>query len=221
MRHGLRSLWNHDDHGDHDHGGGRRHMRRHGRHHGFGEFGGSADGESGRGLGRGRKLGAGDLQLVILALLAEKPRHGYELIKELDERSGGFYSPSPGMIYPALTYLDEIGHATVEAEGTKKLYRITDAGKAHLDANRPLAESMLAQLGRIASKMDRVRRAFAGEPAGDVDGDEDARRMEGELLQVRRNLRAILHEGSRASVEEQRRIAAILRRAIDEIAAAK
>jgi len=157
------------------------------------------------------------LQLVILALLAEKPRHGYELIKELDERSGGFYSPSPGMIYPALTYLDEIGHATVEADGTKKLYSITDTGKAHLDANRPLAESMLAQLGRIASKMDRVRRVFAGDAAGEAESDEDARRMGEDLLQVRRNLRAIVHEASRAPADEQRRIAAILQRAIDEI----
>lgn len=210
MHHRLEQFWDR---------GGRRHMRRHGRHHGFGEFGGFNEG--GRGLGRGRKLAAGDLQLVILALLEQKPRHGYELIKELDERSGGFYSPSPGMIYPALTYLEEIGHATVEAEGTKKLYRITDAGKAHLDANRPLAESMLAQLGRIASKMDRVRRAFSGESAGEPEGDEDSRRMESELLLVRRNLRAILHEGAAASIEEQRRIAAILRRAIDEIGAGK
>jgi DNA-binding PadR family transcriptional regulator len=192
-------------------------MRGHGRHRGFGEFGGFGDGDSGRGLGRGRKLAAGDLQLVILALLAEKPRHGYELIKELDERSGGFYSPSPGMIYPALTYLDEIGHATVEADGTKKLYSITDTGKAHLDANRPLAESMLAQLGRIASKMDRVRRVFAGDAAGEAESDEDARRMGEDLLQVRRNLRAIVHEASRAPADEQRRIAAILQRAIDEI----
>jgi DNA-binding PadR family transcriptional regulator len=218
MRYGLRSLWNHDH--DHHHGD-RRHMRGHGRHRGFGEFGGAGEGDGGRGLGRGRKLTAGDLQLVILALLADKPRHGYELIKELDERSGGFYSPSPGMIYPALTYLDEIGHATVEAEGTKKLYRITDTGMAHLAANRPLADSMLAQLGRIASKMDRVRRAFAGDAAGEAESDEDARRMGEELLQVRRNLRAILHEGSRAAVEEQKRIAAILRRAIDEIGAGK
>jgi len=210
MHRRLEQLWNH---------GGRRHMRRHGRHHGFGEFGGF--GEGGRGLGRGRKLGSGDLQLVVLSLLNEKPRHGYELIKELDERSGGFYSPSPGMIYPALTYLEEIGHATVEAEGTKKLYRITDAGKAHLDANRPLADSMLAQLGRIASKMDRVRRAFSGDTAADAEGDEDSRRMEGELHQVRHNLRAILHEAAAATVAEQRRIAAILRRAIDEIATGK
>jgi DNA-binding PadR family transcriptional regulator len=193
-------------------------MRRHGRHHGFGEFGG----EGGRGLGRGRKLAAGDLQLVILALLEQKPRHGYELIKELDERSGGFYSPSPGMIYPALTYLEEIGHATVEADGTKKLYSITDAGKAHLGANRPLAEGMLAQLGRIASKMDRVRRVFSGDPApGEGESEDELRHMADELVQVRRNLKAILHTGAHVPLDEQKRIASILRRAIDEIGSGK
>ena len=88
----------------------------------------------GRGFGMGRKLASVDLQLLILRLLEEKPRHGYEVIKELDERSKGFYVPSPGMVYPALTYLEEIGHATVEAVGTRKLYSITEAGKQHLDA---------------------------------------------------------------------------------------
>lgn len=217
MRYGLGRLWHGEGHHHEDHHHGRRHMRRHGRHHGFGDFGG----EGGRGLGRGRKLAAGDLQLIILALLDQKPRHGYELIKELDERSGGFYSPSPGMIYPALTYLEEIGYATVEAEGAKKLYSITETGKTHLAANRPLTDSMLAQLGRIASKMDRVRHMFSGEPAADGENEEDLRQMADELLQVRRNLRAILHDGGHAPVEEQKRIASILRRAIDEIGSGK
>jgi len=207
----LNRMW-HADRDDH------RHMR-HGRHHGFAEIGGFMEGR--RGVGRGRKLAAEDLQLVILALLDQQPRHGYELIKELDERSGGFYSPSPGMIYPALTYLEEVGHATVATEGTKKLYSITEAGKAHLAANRPLTDSMLAQLGRFAAKMDRVRRVFSGEAAGDGESDEDLRRMADELLQVRRNLKAILREQVDAPLEEQRRIAAILRRAIDEIASGK
>src|SRR5437762_9107450 len=104
----------------------------------FGFFGGMA-GRGGRGVHgfrAGRKLGSDDLQLVILALLEEKPRHGYEIIKALEERSGGFYSPSPGMVYPALTYLEELGYAVVEAEGAIKLYRITETGKTHLQKNR-------------------------------------------------------------------------------------
>ena len=81
--------------------------------YGGGRSGGNRSGGGGFGRGggyrTGRKLGAADLRLLILALLAERPSHGYELIKALEERSGGFYSPSPGMIYPALTYLEEIG----------------------------------------------------------------------------------------------------------------
>ena len=64
----------------------------------------------GDGMPGGRKLGSADLQLLLLALLAERPAHGYELIRTLEQRSGGFYAPSPGMVYPALTFLDEIGH---------------------------------------------------------------------------------------------------------------
>src|SRR5271154_6736092 len=123
---------------------GRRHRR-----HGLGGFAAGLMGGRGFGGGdfrTGRKLSSGDLQLIILALLAEKPRHGYELIKALDERSGGFYVPSPGMIYPALTYLEEIGHATVEPEGTKKLYRISEEGRGHLEQNRTAADALMAQL---------------------------------------------------------------------------
>ncbi len=67
------------------------------------------DGMGGRAFGMGRKLASVDLQLLILALLSDKPRHGYEIIKALDERSKGFYAPSPGMVYPALTYLEKSG----------------------------------------------------------------------------------------------------------------
>ncbi len=121
------------------------------RHHGgrhFGRLAAGFMGGPGRGDGgfrTGRKLASGDLQLVLLALLAEKPSHGYELIKALEDRSDGFYAPSPGMVYPALTYLEEIGHATVEVEGTKKLYRITDEGKHHLEQNRASVDAILAE----------------------------------------------------------------------------
>ncbi|MGH6976939.1 MAG: PadR family transcriptional regulator, partial [Stellaceae bacterium] len=108
--------------------GGRRFMR---HRHGYGRFGWWVEegvGFGPRGVSAGRKLGSGELQMLILALLEEQPRHGYDLIKELTERTGGFYAPSPGMVYPALTYLEELGHAAVESDGNKKLYRITDAG---------------------------------------------------------------------------------------------
>src|ERR1700727_3711422 len=111
--------------------------RHHGRH-GFAPFGRGfmEGGMGGRGFGMGRKLASTDLQLLILKLLDEKPRYGYEIIKELEERSKGFYVPSPGMVYPALTYLEELGHAEVETDGSKKLYRITEAGAKYLAENR-------------------------------------------------------------------------------------
>src|SRR5437870_13653691 len=122
---------------------------RHGRRHGFaGALGGVlGHGDIGwHGFRAGRKLGAEDLQLIILALLEEKPAHGYEIIKALGDRSGGFYTPSPGMVYPALTYLEEIAYASVRTDGTRKEYSITDAGRAHLDENRGTLETIVSQL---------------------------------------------------------------------------
>jgi len=184
---------------------------RHGRH-GYGPFAaGFADGTGmgGGGFRTGRKLGAADLQLVILALLKEKPRHGYEVIKALEERSAGFYVPSPGMVYPALTYLEEVGQAVVESDGTKKLYRITDAGEARLKEDATMADAILSQLDRIGRKMERVREVFASDAA-----DED---MAQSVRSARHELRGVLRERRHASPEEQQRIADILCRAIDQI----
>ncbi len=183
-----------------------------GRRSGLAKFmGGFSDseGRDGSGFRMGRKLAGQDLQLLVLALLAEKPSHGYELIKTLEERSGGFYVPSPGMIYPALTYLEEIGHAAVEVEGAKKLYRPTVEGLAQLDRRRAEAEAIFAQLTRIGQRMGDVRRAFAGQE--DDDGDTS------ELRQARRALRQTMHSKRRAPAEEQKRVAEILRRAVAEI----
>src|SRR5271154_360423 len=150
-----------------------------GRHHGgrgLGRFGkGFMDegGMGGRAFGMGRKLASVDLQLLILGLLAEKPRHGYEIIKALEERSKGFYVPSPGMVYPALTYLEEIGHATVETEGTRKLYNITEAGKQHLDEHRDRAESLLGQFERVGDRMEHMRRIMRS-AQGDADPSGEA-----------------------------------------------
>ena len=144
-----------------------------GRHHGgrgFGHFGkGFMDGGDmgGRAFGMGRKLASPDLQLLLLGLLAEKPSHGYEIIKALDERSKGFYIPSPGMVYPALTYLEKIGHATVAVDGTRKLYSITDSGKEHLANNQSAADAMFAQFARVGERMDRVRRAINADAGGE------------------------------------------------------
>jgi DNA-binding PadR family transcriptional regulator len=186
--------------------------RRHGRHgfaHGFdGGFGSGFMG--GDGFPRGRKLGATELQLVLLALLAEQPAHGYELIRTLEERSNGFYNPSPGMIYPALTYLDEIGHAAATQEGNRKLYVITDAGCTHLAAHRDEADAILYTLTRIGSRMAQVREAFAGLEDTDPEAADD-------LHQARHALKHALMRVRGSAPEEARRIARILARATAEI----
>jgi DNA-binding PadR family transcriptional regulator len=187
--------------------------RRYGR--GFGGFGGFGGGFGGMGHGgraflAGRRLASGDLQLVLLALLAERPAHGYELIKALEERSGGFYSPSPGMIYPALTWLEEVGYASVASEGARKLYSITEAGHAYLKENREAANAMLSQLGWIGRKMGRVREIFGG---FDEDEDADAQGVGA----ARRDLRQALRESQGASAEEKQRVAQILREAAARI----
>ncbi len=101
-----------------------------GMHRDRGPFG--HGGPFGFGGERGRFFGRGDMKYVLLELLQERPMHGYEMMKALEEKSGGFYSPSPGSIYPTLQMLEDGGMVTVnEAEG-KKVYSITDAGRALL-----------------------------------------------------------------------------------------
>jgi DNA-binding PadR family transcriptional regulator len=186
---------------------------------GRGRFGGwFADGGDlgGRGFGMGRKLGSGDLQLLILELLAEKPRHGYEIIKALEERSKGFYVPSPGMVYPALTYLEEIGHATVETEGSRKLYRLTDLGRAHLEEHREEADALFAQFSRVGERLEHMRRILRS-----AEGREDESGESGwskALIRARHALRSAIAEKWSASSEEQERVADILKRAAQEIA---
>src|ERR1700733_5426471 len=133
-----------------NHGGeGRR--GGHGRRfaHGFGRDGGPG---WGRGGGRGRFFGPGDLRLVMLALIAEKPRHGYELIKDIEERLAGAYAPSPGVVYPTLTLLEDMGLAVVTVEpGGRKLYALTDEGRAELAANQKTVDALLQRMAEAAT----------------------------------------------------------------------
>ena len=189
--------------------------RRRGRHgfgHGFGGLGGGFMGGfmGGDGFPSGRKLGASELQLVLLALLAEQPAHGYELIRMMEERSGGFYAPSPGMIYPALTYLDEIGHAAATPDGNRKLYAITDAGRAYLAAHRDEADIILGALARIGGRMEQVREAFAGMADADPDAAD-------EFHAARHALKHALMRKRGCAPAEARRITRILARATAEI----
>lgn len=218
----MRHLFGHRGHHPHGFGGhhagfGRVMMAAMGRGGfwsggGGGDFGGD-DGFDGDNLRRGRKFSAEDLQLLLLSLLDEKPSHGYELIKALETRTGGFYKPSPGVVYPALTFLEDVGYATVDLEGNKKRYQLSEAGRAYLDQHRARLEQMVARLQHVARKMDFMRRAMSGQPQRDVDEGGWAP----ELVQARGRLKQILMMRSGAPADEQRRIAAILERAVDEI----
>lgn len=146
------------------HCGGRHRGGQH-RSHGYGGrsgYGGS-DGMGPDDIRAGRMLAQGDLRLIALAFIAEAPRHGYEIIKLVEEKTGDWYSPSPGTVYPTLTYLEEAGYVTAAAEGSKKLYTITDDGRAFLAANRPIADIVLARLSAVGERTNRMRRAAEDE----------------------------------------------------------
>jgi DNA-binding PadR family transcriptional regulator len=137
-----------------------RHRR--GRFGGFGFGGRHGGGMNPDDMRAGRMLAQGDLRLVI----AEAPRHGYEIIKLVEEKTADWYSPSPGIVYPTLTFLEEAGYVTVSTEGAKKLYTITTEGRSYLDANRDLADVVLDRLAAIGERVNRWRRAARGEREG-------------------------------------------------------
>ena len=128
-------------------------------------FGGGSGGRHGMGGGdmmrAGRMLATGDLRLIALALIAEQPRHGYEIIKLLEDKTAGWYSPSPGIVYPTLTFLEEAGYVTAQADGAKKLYTITEEGRAHLEENRDFVDAVLERMSAVGDKAKRIREHFA------------------------------------------------------------
>ncbi|MFS2167604.1 PadR family transcriptional regulator [Variovorax sp. Varisp62] len=119
-----------------------------------------------RGGGRGgaRVFGHGGLRFVLLQLIADKPAHGYELIKAIEDRLGGSYAPSPGVVYPTLTLLEEMGYLSVEAgDGSgRKRYSVTASGQEFLAANREMADAMMARMsgGRPPRGPPQVTRAI-------------------------------------------------------------
>jgi DNA-binding PadR family transcriptional regulator len=132
----------------------------------FGFHGRTRHGVVGR-MGRraARVFDQGDLRFVILKLISEQPRHGYEIIKAIEEKVGGAYSPSPGVIYPTLTLLEELGYVTVEAaEGGKKLYRITEAGEASLEEKKAVVEGIFRRMADLNERFEgpspRIARAM-------------------------------------------------------------
>ncbi|WP_315762506.1 PadR family transcriptional regulator [Sphingomonas sp. Y38-1Y] len=118
-----------------------------------------------RGGGR-RRFDGDELRLILLKLIAEAPRHGYDLIREIEARTGGAYAPSPGVVYPTLTMLDEMGHVAQQAsEGAKKLFAATPEGEAHLAEHAEQVEALMARLADLSDAKARgeggpVRRAM-------------------------------------------------------------
>ncbi|HWF01769.1 MAG TPA: PadR family transcriptional regulator [Caulobacteraceae bacterium] len=126
---------------------GERHAHPHGRHGSF--MGGDQRGHR-RG---GRVFDQGDLRWVMLQLIADKPSHGYELIKAIEERLGGGYAPSPGVIYPTLTLLEDLGWiAAAQSEGARKAYAITQEGRAALENNAEALDRILARMDEVAER---------------------------------------------------------------------
>ena len=160
---------------------------------GFGAFWGGP----GRGFGGqrgGRMFGQGDLKYVILSLLDEKPRHGYEIIKALEEKSGGMYSPSPGAVYPTLTLLEELGHArAVDEGGGRKIYEITEEGRKHLAEHQSAADDIFERVSHVAGAgaemFGELAGAFGGlgraafRTAGRSRGDREKLRRVREILE--------------------------------------
>lgn len=190
--------WNHEANEHRGCCGGRhnrsneRHFRgREGFEPGTGPFGG------GRRGGAGRFFEAGALRFVILSLIAEAPRHGYEIIKLIEERLNGAYAPSPGVVYPMLTMMEEMGQATVRVEGTRKLYAITEEGSRVLAQNKAAVDAIF----------ERMRQAGAGHQAGRP-----------QILRAIENLRMVLRMRAGSLTEEQvHRITDILDAAAKEI----
>lgn len=154
---------------------------------------------------RGGRLGRffehGDLRFVVLDLIAEKPRHGYEIIKAIEDSVGGAYSPSPGTIYPTLTMLEEQGYIAIEAsEDNKKSYAITKDGAAFLESYRPTVDALRARMARM------------NEAQGDGPAPQIIRAMENLKLALRLRL-------SRGALSEEqiRHIAEMLDRTAGDV----
>ena len=114
--------------------------------------------QDGGGRGRGRRMfDGGELRLVLLRLIADEPRHGYELIKAVEELTGGAYAPSPGVVYPALSMLDEMGLiGEQQSEGSKKRFAVTDDGLRHLHDNREAVDALLKRLAELGAQTGRT-----------------------------------------------------------------
>jgi DNA-binding PadR family transcriptional regulator len=159
-----------------------------------------------------RMLAQGDLRLIVIALIAQQPRHGYEIIKLLEEKTSGWYSPSPGIVYPTLTYLDEAGYVTAQSAGSKKLYTITDEGRGYLDQNRDLADAGLERLDALGERAKRWRRM-----SGRADDDRHDAALPPLVEAALNNLRAATVKRLDGDAKADATVVEILARAATEL----
>jgi DNA-binding PadR family transcriptional regulator len=155
------------------HAGGR------GRSFRFGPFDFDFDFENGAGRGgwgggrrgreRKRMFEGGELRLVLLKLIADQPRHGYELIKAIEEMTGGDYAPSPGIVYPTLTMLDDMGLiAEAKSKDSKKIFEITSDGRDYLDEHAREIEELIERLENHGHHRRRGQRPEIGRAIGNL-----------------------------------------------------
>jgi DNA-binding PadR family transcriptional regulator len=161
-----------------DQGKRMRHAGRSGRSFRFGPFDFDFDFDDGKGRGgwggrrgrdRKRMFEGGELRLVLLKLIADEPRHGYELIKAIEEMTGGEYAPSPGIVYPTLTMLEDMGLiAEAKSKTTKKIYEATDEGRAHLEENSDEVDELIERLEGHGHHRRRGQRPEIGRAIGNL-----------------------------------------------------
>jgi DNA-binding PadR family transcriptional regulator len=150
----------------------------------------------------GPRAERGDLRYLILDAISEQPRHGYEVMQVIEERSGGAYRPSPGVVYPTLQMLEELGHAEVKKERGRKVYSITEAGGEDLEAHREEVEEAYERVGgalwdRLASEFaslgEEVQRLFSEVGRAASRGTLNSERMQ----EVRRTVKRAVDEVKR------------------------
>ncbi len=151
--------------------------------------------------GGGRRARRGDVRTGLLSLLADKPMHGYDLIGELEQRSGGMWRPSPGSIYPTLQMLEDEGLVTSEEQDGKRVYSITDAGRAELEERRERGGDVPPwEFGSLGEGVAQLRDAAlqlgaAAMQAARAGSDAQRKRVAEILAEARKKIYALLAEG--------------------------
>lgn len=203
----------HHHEGEPPHGHGPHFHRGEGRGRGRGHFGG-APGPDGRG-GRVRR---GEARFVLLDALRDGPKHGYEIIKSLEERSSGQYAPSPGTVYPTLEYLAELGLIRAEQEAERRVFHLTETGKTELEAHAEevnafwtglaapvLSPASRTEVGFLQEEMENLTKTVWRGARGAMERDdhETVRRLRQAIEQCRNEARNILAAVSALDSEQK------------------